>query len=125
MNRTFDANSTIAQNSSKNYISKKVRIQACGFMARQEKLDVAVLSSKGQVVIPQAIREKLGIGPKTKLLVYGYQGAVIMKKLEIPDAAKELRGIFDRVDARIAKYGELTDEEIDGIIQRRRAKTSR
>jgi len=94
-------------------------------MARQEKPDVAVLSSKGQVVIPQAIRKKLGIGPKTKLLVYGYEGAVIMKKLEVPDVAKELRGIFDRVDARVAKYGGLTDEEIDEIVKRRRAKISR
>jgi len=91
-------------------------------MTRYEKPDVAVTSSKGQVVIPQTIRKKLGIGPKTKLLVYGYRGAVIMKKLEIPDVTKELKGIFKRIDARVAKYGELTDEEINEIIQERRAK---
>jgi len=91
-------------------------------MARYEKPDVAVTSSKGQVVIPQTIRKKLGIGPKTKLLVYGYRGAVIMKKLEISDVTKELKGIFKRIDARVAKYGELTDKEINEIIQKRRAK---
>ena len=91
-------------------------------MTRYEKPDVAVTSSKGQVVIPQTIRKKLGIGPKTKLLVYGYRGAVIMKKLEISDVTKELKGIFKRIDARVAKYGELTDEEINEIIQERRAK---
>lgn len=91
-------------------------------MARYEKPDVAVTSSKGQVVIPQPIRKKLGIGSKTKLLVYGYRGAVIMKKLEIPDVTKELKGIFKRIDARVAKYGKLTDEEINEIIQKRRAK---
>jgi len=91
-------------------------------MARREKPDVTVVSGKGQVVIPQNIREKLGIGPKTKLLVYGYQDAIVMKKLEIPDVARELEEIFRKVDARIAKYGELTDEEIDSIIQERRRK---
>ncbi|MDI6884462.1 MAG: AbrB/MazE/SpoVT family DNA-binding domain-containing protein [Hadesarchaea archaeon] len=93
-------------------------------MKRYEKPDVAVLSSKGQVVIPKAIRRKLGIGPKTKFLVYGYQGAVIMKKLEVPDVAKELEGVYKRVDAKIAKHGELTNEKIEKIIQEHRAKTS-
>lgn len=91
-------------------------------MAKYEKTDVTVVSEKGQVVIPQPIREKLGIKPKTKLLVYGYQDAVIMKKLEIPDVVKDLEELYRRVDERIAKYGELSDEEISKIIQRVRRK---
>jgi len=89
-------------------------------MAKYEKPDVAVVTSKGQVVIPKAIREKLGMGPKTKLLVYGYQDAVIMKKMEVPDIARELEGIYKKVDSKIAKYGELTNEEINEIIQAHR-----
>jgi len=86
-------------------------------MVEYEKPDVTVVSAKGQVVIPQAIREKLGIGPKTKLLVYGYQDAVIMKKMEIPDVEKELREIYEEVDKRIEKYAELTEEEIQQEIE--------
>jgi len=85
-------------------------------MIKYEKPDVAVVSSKGQVVIPQAIRKMLGIESKTKLLVYGYRDAVIMK-LELPDVAKGLEDVFKRVDAKFAKYGELTNEEIEEIIQ--------
>jgi antitoxin PrlF len=88
------------------------------------KSEVAVVSSKGQLVIPRSIREKLGIGPKTKLLVYGYRDAVILKKLEVPDVVKELKDIYRRIDAKIAKYGELTDDEIDEIIQEYRRKRS-
>ena len=91
-------------------------------MTRYEKPDVTVVSGKGQVVIPQSIRKKLGIGPKTKLLVYGYQDAVVLKKMEIPDVTKELEEIYRRVDARIAKYGELTNEEINEVIQDYRRK---
>jgi len=86
-------------------------------MANNEKADVTVVSGKGQVVIPQAIRKKLGIGPKTKLLIYGYQDAVIMKKLEVPNVTKELKAIYKRIDKKIAKYGELTNEEINEVIQ--------
>jgi len=85
-----------------------------------EEPDVTVVSGKGQVVIPQAIREKLGIGPKTKLLVYGYQDAVIMKKLEVPDIARELEAMYRRIDGRIAKYGALTQAELEREIQRYR-----
>jgi AbrB family looped-hinge helix DNA binding protein len=90
-------------------------------MAREP--EVIVASSKGQVVIPQEIRRRLGIRPKTKLLVYAHKDAIIMKKLEVPDAVAELKAVFKKIDARIARYGELTDEEIAEIIQRQRAGT--
>jgi len=91
-------------------------------MTQNEKADVTVVSEKGQVVIPQTIRKKLGIGPRTKLLVYGYQNAVIMKKLEIPNVTKELQDIYRKVDNRIAKHGELTNKEINEVIHDYRRK---
>jgi AbrB family looped-hinge helix DNA binding protein len=86
-------------------------------MAQNEKADITILSEKGQVVIPQAIRKKLGLEPKTKLLVYGYEDAVILKKLQVPDAAKELQALYKKVDKRIAEHGELTDQQVNQVIQ--------
>lgn len=91
-------------------------------MTQYEEADVTVVSGKGQVVIPQAIREKLRIGPKTKLLVYGYQDAVIMKKMAVPNVVKELENLYRRVDQKVKKYGPLSDEEINTIIQQSRKK---
>jgi len=91
-------------------------------MAQNEKADVTVVSEKGQVVIPQNIRKKLGIGPKTKLLIYGYQDAVIMKKLEVPNITKELEEIYKRVNKKIEKDYELSNDEINEIIQDYRTK---
>ena len=94
-------------------------------MTEQEEPDIVVVSSKGQVVIPQAIREKLSIGPKTKLLVYGHGDGLIMKKIKVPDSAEELEELYERIDARIASYGELSEKEIDEIVQRLRKHRAR
>ncbi len=94
-------------------------------MTEQEEPDIVVVSSKGQVVIPQAIREKLSIGPKTKLLVYGHGDGLIMKKIKVSDSAEELEELYERIDARIARYGELSEKEIDEIVQRHRKHRAR
>lgn len=74
--------------------------------------EVTTVSEKGQVVIPQAMRNKLGLKPKTKLLVYGYDDTVILKKLHLPDVRAEWKRLKKIVDERIKKYGELSEKEI-------------
>ena len=85
-----------------------------------EKADVVVVSSKGQVVIPQNIRQKLRIGAKSKLLVYPYEDALIMKKLEVEEVEKSLEAIYRQVDARKAKFGKLSEAEIVELVQKYR-----
>ena len=91
-------------------------------MANYEKPELIVLSSKGQVVIPQAIRQRLALKPKSQLLAYGYKDAVILKKVYVPDAVREMRRILRNVDKRIAKCGlrRLSEREIIEEIERYR-----
>ena len=91
-------------------------------MTQNEKADLTILSEKGQVVIPAKIRSKLGLKPKTKFLVYECNDSVILKKFEEPDLSKELEAMYRRVDERIAKYGELSNDEINEIIHERTGK---
>jgi AbrB family looped-hinge helix DNA binding protein len=93
-------------------------------MTQNEKADLTILSEKGQVVIPAKIRSKMGLKPKTKFLVYECNDSVILKKFEEPDLSKELEDMYRRVDERIAKYGELSNEEINEIINEHRQKKS-
>ena len=88
--------------------------------------EVATMSAKGQVVIPQALRVKLKLGPKTKLLVYGEDDIIVMKKLQLPDLKEEWDEIRQIMKERNRKYGVLTEEDIRREVEdHRREKTKR
>ncbi len=70
-------------------------------MTKNEAPNVIIVSDKGQIVIPQSIREKLRIKLRNKLLIYNYQNAIILKKLEMPDLTKELEEIYKKIDGSI------------------------
>ncbi len=89
-------------------------------MAQNEKAELTILSEKGQVVIPAKIRSRLGLKPKTKFLVYECEDSIILKKFVEPDFSKEIAAMYKRVDERIAKYGELTQDDIEDEIQKYR-----
>jgi len=93
------------------------------FVGRMEQ-EITVIGERGQVVIPKGVRTKLGLKPKTKLLVVRRGDAVIMRKLDLEQERRELEALLKRVDRRIEKYGEMTEEEIDQIIHDYRAKTA-
>lgn len=87
-----------------------------------EEPEVAVVSEKGQVVIPYSVRAKLGLKPKTKLLVYGAEDTVILKKLVLPNPEEEWKRLKKIVDKKIAKYGELSEKEIVEEVHEHRRK---
>ena len=46
------------------------------------------MSSKGQVVIPERIRQRLGLETGTQFLVLGEDGVVILKMIKTPSASE-------------------------------------
>ena len=78
--------------------------------------EVTVMSEKGQVVIPKRMRERLELGPKTKLLIYGHGDTLILKKLVVPDVESELKALWKEIDQKRGKKRRLTQKEIDKEI---------
>ncbi len=91
-------------------------------MAQNENAELTILSEKGQVVIPAKIRSKMGLKAKTKFLVYQCNDSVILRKFEEPDLSKELEAMYKRIDERIAKHGEISNNGINQIIHEHRRK---
>lgn len=82
-----------------------------------EEPEIAVVGTKGQIVIPQRIRKELGIGTKTKLAVYMRGNKLVVTKLELPPLGAELKGLFREIDERYKTKRRLTEREILASIQ--------
>jgi len=79
--------------------------------------EVTTVSAKGQVVIPQALREKLKLKPKTRLLVYGEDDTIIMRRLHLPDLREEWERIRQIIEERNRKHGPLTEEDVKREVE--------
>ncbi len=78
------------------------------------------LSSKGQVVIPEEIRNRLGLKPGAKFVVLGEGDVVILKMVQAPDMAE-----FDEIVGRArkaAKRAGLEQEDVREAIHTVRAR---
>jgi len=74
------------------------------------QVEVTTISPKGQVVIPQEIREKLKISEGVKFAVYGSGDTIIFKRLEVPTVKD-----FERLAAfgrKFAKKKGITEKDV-------------
>ena len=79
------------------------------------------LSSKGQVVIPEDIREQLGLEPGAQFVVIADRDVVIFKLLELP-SLKDFAALVGRA-RKVAKQTGMTQADITNAVKKvRRAR---
>ncbi len=80
-----------------------------------ENIEITSVSSRGQVVIPRFLRDKLKIREGEKFIVIGEDNTIVLKKLEMPS----LDGL-DKLLAKtreFAKKSKLRKEEVEQAIK--------
>jgi AbrB family looped-hinge helix DNA binding protein len=58
-------------------------------------IDVTKVSDKGQVVIPKEVRDRLQMGPGTKLIVVATDDAVILQRIDTVAGKMRMRDIME------------------------------
>ena len=81
--------------------------------------EIAVVGTKGQIVIPQRFRKELKITSKTKLALYKQDDKIVVTKLSIPSLSEEMQSLFDEVDKQ-TKGKKVSEKEILNEIQKYR-----
>ncbi|MEK6702930.1 MAG: AbrB/MazE/SpoVT family DNA-binding domain-containing protein [Planctomycetota bacterium] len=79
-------------------------------------LSTTQLSSKGQVVIPEEIRERLGLKPGSRFVVVAERGVVIFKTIDAPDLA-EFDGLVAKARRQARKAG-LRKGDVTAAVRR-------
>ena len=85
-----------------------------------ENIEITSISSRGQVVIPQSLRDKLKIHEGEKFVVIGEDNTIVLKKLEMPS--------FSGIDKLLKKTKEfakkkgLKETDVEEAIRETRKK---
>ena len=85
-----------------------------------ENIEITSISSRGQVVIPQNLRNRMNIHEGEKFVVIGENNTIVLKKLEMPS--------FNGVDKLLkktrdfAKKKEIKASDVEEAIKQARRK---
>jgi len=88
------------------------------------RVETAKMSSKGQLVIPAAARQEIGVEEGTLFAVVAFGDTILLKKMERPTGEqlwKDLDRIAEEGKKRLEAKG-MTEKDIPGIVERRRKK---
>lgn len=84
--------------------------------------DLTTISTKGQVVIPQHIREELDLEEGSQLVVSRMEDFVVLKKVNIPDPKKEFEELTRIGEKHAKKLGIKSEEDVIRLIHEARKK---
>ena len=73
------------------------------------------LSEKGQVVIPNELRKRMGLKEGTRFLVIGLDDMIVLRRLELSKEQVRLKRLLEKSRAKAEKIG-FTEKEIDRLI---------
>jgi AbrB family looped-hinge helix DNA binding protein len=79
--------------------------------------DVTVMGERGQVVIPAELRKELGLKPKTKFLIRGKGGILILQKLDLEQEIREMEMVWKEIDKAFKGKRRPTEKEIIAEIK--------
>ena len=82
------------------------------------------MSSKGQIVIPQGLREHLGMDEGSLFAVYGEHDTLVLKRITTPSKESlinDLQLMAEKSKKRLQQQG-ITEKDIPKIVDKARRK---
>lgn len=85
-----------------------------------QTLATTKMSSKGQIVIPETVRESLGLRAGSRFIVVGKKDVVILKSIS-PPSMREFNGLISQARRQARKAG-LKRSDIASAIKKVRTR---
>lgn len=87
-------------------------------MVKQIKVQTTTLSSKGQVVLPEEVRQRLNLKEGDKFLVIAADDSVLLKAVN-PITKEEFNKMLEKTSAA-ARRADITKEDLKEAIKKAR-----
>ncbi|MEK6921991.1 MAG: AbrB/MazE/SpoVT family DNA-binding domain-containing protein [Nanoarchaeota archaeon] len=83
--------------------------------------DLVKMSPKGQLVVPQDIREKEGFNPGDRFVPFHIADGILFKKVKIPDVKSEFEKLSKQIELKLKKQN-VTSADVDEAVRLARKK---
>ncbi len=86
------------------------------------EVELTKMSSRGQIVIPQDIRDRLGFKEGEAFAVTGSKDTLLLKRISMPSKA-EIMGEWQRINAEGQKHAKklgVKEKDVTGLIHKGR-----
>jgi len=80
--------------------------------------NVVTMSSKGQVVVPRAVRDAVHADAGTEFIVYGKGDTIVLKKIQLPKfSQKELDQLVTQAEETLQAAGFATEDDVRQLVK--------
>lgn len=83
--------------------------------------EIVKMSHKGQLVVPQEIRNKEGFTPGDRFIPFQVKGGILFKKIKLPNVKAEFEKISIEIEKQFKKQN-ITSEDVDESVKWARKK---
>lgn len=83
-----------------------------------KQLELTKMSSRGQIVLPQDIRNNMHLQEGTPFAVMGFDDTIILKRVRMP-TLEDFEKLAEK-GAKIAKERGLKEKDVEGMVHRHR-----
>ena len=85
--------------------------------------DLVKMSPKGQLVVPQEIREKEGFAAGDRFVPFSIKGGILFKRVTLPEVKAEFRKLSKEIEKQFRKKN-ITPDDVAGAVKWARKESS-
>ena len=82
-----------------------------------ENIELVKMSPKGQLVVPQGIREMQRFKPSERFIAFPIKEGVIFKRVKIPNVKLELKLLSEEIEAQFKKRSIIDTDVKEAVIR--------
>jgi len=79
-------------------------------------MEIVKMSAKGQLVVPEEIREEEGFEPGDRFVPLPVKEGVLFKRVKIPDVRAEFKQLAKEIEAKFKKQ-KVTPKTVDEAVK--------